>query len=60
MDFIYLGSHISPSEHQKYIERNLRKFSKLNCALRRNFGKHEERPSNCISQCNSKAGPPLW
>jgi hypothetical protein len=36
---MYLGSHISPFEHQKYIERNLMKYNKLNGALRRNFGK---------------------
>jgi hypothetical protein len=39
MDFIYLGSHISPFEHQKDIERNFRKYNKLNGVLRRNFGK---------------------
>jgi hypothetical protein len=38
MGFIYLGSHISPFEHQKDIERNL-KYNKLNGVLRRNFGK---------------------
>jgi hypothetical protein len=39
MDFIYLGSHISPFEHQKHTERNLTKHNKLNGVLRRNFGK---------------------
>jgi hypothetical protein len=29
MDFIYVGSHISPFEHQKDIERNLRKCNTL-------------------------------
>jgi hypothetical protein len=38
MGFIYLGNHISPFEHQKDIERNL-KYNKLNGVLRRNFGK---------------------
>jgi hypothetical protein len=39
MDFIYSGSHISPFEHQKDIERNLTKYHKSNGVLRRNFGK---------------------
>jgi hypothetical protein len=28
MDFIYLGSHVSPFEHQKDIDRNLMKYNK--------------------------------
>jgi hypothetical protein len=39
MDFIYVGSHISPFEHQKAIERNVTQYNKLNGILRRNFGK---------------------
>jgi hypothetical protein len=39
MDFVYSGSHISPFEYQKDIERNVIKYNKLNGVLRRNFGK---------------------
>jgi hypothetical protein len=39
MNFIYLGSHISPFEHQKDIDTNLMKCNKLNGVLRRNCGK---------------------
>jgi hypothetical protein len=38
MDFIYLGSHISPLEHQKGTERNVMRYNKLSGVLRRNFG----------------------
>jgi hypothetical protein len=38
MDFMYLGSNISPFEQQKDIERNLMKYNKLNGVLRRNLG----------------------
>jgi hypothetical protein len=30
MDSMYLGSHISPFEHRKDIEKNLMKYNKLN------------------------------
>jgi hypothetical protein len=43
MDFIYVGSHISPFDHQKYTENNLIKYNKLNGALRRNFGKRKRK-----------------
>jgi hypothetical protein len=36
---VSLGSYISPFEHQKYIERNVMKYNKLNGVLRRKFGK---------------------
>jgi hypothetical protein len=39
MDFIHVGSHISPFEHQKDVERKVMKYNKLNCVFRRNFGK---------------------
>jgi hypothetical protein len=43
MDFIYVGSHISPFEHQKDIESNLMKYNKLNGVLRRNFWKQKRK-----------------
>jgi hypothetical protein len=39
MDCVYVGSHMSPFERQKDIERNLMKCNKLNGVLRRNFWK---------------------
>jgi hypothetical protein len=38
MDFIHVGSHISPSEHQKDIECNLMKYKILNGGLRKILG----------------------
>jgi hypothetical protein len=43
MGFMHAGSHISPFEQQKDIESNLMKYNKLNCVLRRNFGKQKRK-----------------
>jgi hypothetical protein len=59
MDCLYAGSHISPSEHQKDIERNL-KYNKLNRLLRQNFGKQMRKHLQVLPQRNRKTGPPLW
>jgi hypothetical protein len=57
MDFMYLGSHTSPFEYQKNIEKNLMRYNKLNGVLRRNFG---GRAFKLVPQNNSETGPPLW
>ena len=37
-EFIYLGSHLSQYNNQKYIDRNLIKYNRLNGTLKRHFG----------------------
>jgi hypothetical protein len=44
-DFIYLGSHISPFEHQKGIDWNLKMYNKRN-AEKKSGEKDEARHSN--------------
>jgi hypothetical protein len=38
-EFMYLGSHLSQHNNQKYINRNLIKYNRLNGALKINFDK---------------------
>jgi hypothetical protein len=64
MDFIYLGSHISPSEHHKDIKRNL-KYNKLNGVLTRKFGKQtrkdfQTRCHNVIAKPALLYGSECW
>jgi hypothetical protein len=65
MDFVYLGSHISPFEHRKDIDRNLMKCNKLNGILRRNSGKQmrkdiQIRFHNVISKPALLCGRECW
>jgi hypothetical protein len=65
MDFIYVGSHISPFEHQKDTESNFMKYNKLNGVLRRNFGKQkrkglQSRLNNVIAKPSLLYGSECW
>jgi hypothetical protein len=65
MDFVHLGSHIWPCEHQKDIDRNLMKNNKFNGILTRNFGKQmrkniQIRFHNVISKSALLYGNKCW
>ena len=63
--FIYLGSHLSQYNNQKYISRNLIKYNRLSGTLKRNFGKQMRKETqlrfhNIVSKPVHLYGSECW